>query len=216
MDTQTRYLWGIMAVFLLLSGVFAWSLIYKRTNTFAVGAAPEIAAIQQPPVLPAIRAQDPRIGSKRADALEVVEFADYRCSHCRVMAPTLLEIATDPANNIRLVWREAPSANPTRETLLPFAAARCANAQGQFAVLHQALFETAAYSEASLLSLAEEKGLDMARFSACLKDEGLFAAILRDQTIALESHIVAAPTLFVRGQPYVGTLTETQLAQILR
>lgn len=216
MDTQARYLWGTVIGFGLLSLLFSWSWVYKRVNTFAVGTAPQLAVnTEKPPTLPAIRPQDPRLGSTRNDALEVVEFADYRCIHCREMAPDLLARAQDPSRNVRLIWREAPTADTSRDNLLPFAAARCAHAQGKFAAMHMALFEVPSYTESSLVALAEQQGLDTRRFTACLQDEAIYAAIQRDQTIALQANITSAPTLFVRGKPYVGTLDAAQLDALL-
>lgn len=216
MDTQTRYLWAFVSGFALLSGLFLWSVVYKTLNTFPVGEAPPIETTTAAPVQPPVRTQDPRLGSNRADAIEIVEYADYRCLHCRTMAPDLLAILSDPQMNVRLIWREAPTSDQTPEGLLPFAAARCAHAQGKFSALHPALFRLSVVNASSILDEAKAAGLNLPRFESCLGEATVFEAIKRDQAQALQYNIVAAPTLFIKGKPYVGALTRADLTALLR
>ena len=215
-DPSNRFLWAFVAGLVFLGGLFAWSAIYKHVNTFAAGSAPAVTEDAAPPSLPPVRASDPRLGSKRPDAVELVEFADYRCVHCRAMAPDLLALLADERVNARLVWREAPTQDQTRAGLLPFAAARCAQAQGRFDKLHAALFQLPSLTEPAILDAARTLGLDIPRLQTCLADERLFASIRQDQATALANRISAAPTLFVRGQPYVGRLERSELEALLR
>lgn len=217
MDVQTRYLWGVITAFIVLSGLFTWSWIYQRINTFSAGNVPTVdLAPKLPPTLPAIRPQDPRFGSTRPDALEIVEFADYQCLHCRSMASDLHAIVKDTNRNVRLIWREAPTSDTSRERLLPFVASRCAHTQGQFVAMHEALFSASTYTDASLNDLAEQLGLDTRRFASCLQDPLIFSSIQRDQSLALVSNITAAPTFFIRGVPHVGSYTRAELDELLQ
>lgn len=216
MDTQTRYLWAFVGGFTVLSLLFVWSIIYARVHTFPVGNAPVIELSKEPPRLPPVRTQDPRLGSTRTDAIEIIEYADYRCLHCRAMAADLLDLVSDGRSNIRLIWREAPTSNQTKEALLPFAAARCAHAQGKFATLHPKLFQLSTLTEQTLLDEARAIGLNIARFQSCLNDSATHEAIKRDQGQALSYNITAAPTFFIKGKPYIGSLTRTELETLLR
>lgn len=215
-DTQNRFLYAAVVTLLFLGALFTWSTIYRTVNTFSVGSAPALEAETEPPALPPVRVSDPRLGSTRPDALEVVEFADYRCLHCRAMAPDLLALATDAQKNIRLIWREAPTQDQSDAALLPFAAARCAYAQGKFGEMHAALFQLGTFTETAILEKAAALRLDQGRFRSCLSDKRVLDAIRTDQATALVNRISAAPTLFVRGLPYVGQLERNQLEAILR
>ncbi len=215
-DTQTRFLWAAVVALVFLGGLFTWSVAYRHLNTFSVGSAPKVVVDETPPSLPAIRLSDPRLGSTRPDALEVVEFADYRCLHCRAMAPDLLNLVTDPARNLRLIWREAPTQDQTDEGLLPFAAARCAYAQGKFPEMHAALFQLTSLTQTTIIEQATALRLDLNRFRSCVADTRLLEAIRADQATALVNRISAAPTLFVRGVPYIGQLDAGQLETLLR
>lgn len=216
MDTQTRYLWAFVGGFGVLCLLFTWSIIYKHVNTFPVGEAPALETPHEPPSLPPIRAQDPRLGSTRADAVELVEFADYRCLHCRAMAPDLFALLSDGSKNVRIVWREAPTSDQTKEGLLPFAAARCAHVQGKFSTLHPALFRLSILNEQTILEEAKTAGLHMPRFQSCLADSAVYEAIRRDQAQAVNFNIVAAPTFFIKGKPHVGSLTRADLEALIR
>lgn len=215
-DTQTRFLWAAVAAFGFLAALFTWSVIYRSMNTFSVGSAPAYVADEEPPTLPVVRLSDPRLGSTRPDALEVVEFADYRCIHCRAMAPDLVELASDPKKNLRLIWREAPTQDQSKAGLLPFVAARCAYAQGKFGEMHVALYQLSALTESAILEKAAALRLDPNRFRSCLADERIYTAVRDDQATALANRISASPTLFVRGQPIVGQLERAQLEALLR
>lgn len=216
MDTQTRTLWAIFATFLLMTGIFVWGTIYRRMQTFRVGARPVQQQTVQPPSLPVIRSSDPRMGSTDPSAIELVQFADYRCLHCRSMQPILATLLADPTLKLRVVWREAPTQDQTREGLLPFIAARCAHQQGKFSRLHNALFTSDTYTQSALLALAQQAQLDTRRFELCLGNESIAESVRNDQAAALVSNIQSSPTFFVRGKPFVGQHTEAELRAILK
>ena len=216
MDTQTRYLWIFVAALVFLASLFTWSIVYRQVNTFAVGTRPSQTPTIADPTLPPLRPTDPRIGSSQSNATEVVEFGDYRCLHCRAMTPDLINIINDTSRNVRLVWREAPVQDQTREGLLPFAAARCAEAQNKFGLMHPSLYQLTTFDEASILSAAKSIGLNMSQFQSCINNSQLFDQIRADQQTAIAANITAAPTLFVHGIPYVGLLDRSQLDSILR
>jgi protein-disulfide isomerase len=216
MDTQTRFLWAFVVALVALGGLFTWSTMYRHSNTFAIGTRPTDVQEQLPPTLPPIRASDPRLGSKQANALEFVEFGDYRCLHCRAMTPDLLAILSDPTRNIRMVWREAPTQDQSRENLLPFVAARCAQAQNKFEEMHPALYQLGTLNEATITEAAKTIKLNMTQFQACLNNVRVLESVQSDQQTAIAAHITAAPTIFIKGQPYIGLLDRSQLESILR
>lgn len=216
MDPSSRYLWIFVAALVFLGGLFTWSTVYRHANTFAVGTTPTDLPAPLDPALPAVRASDARLGSTQADAVEIVEFGDYRCLHCKAMTPDLLAILSDSTRNVRLIWREAPVQDQSREGLLPFAASRCAQAQNKFAEMHPALYQLGTLNETAILEAANRLNMNMPQFQQCLNDTRTFDAIKADQRIALGANITAAPTSFVRGKPYVGQLSREALETLLR
>ncbi len=216
MDTSTRYLWIFVGALVFLGALFTWSTIYRRVNTFAVGTTPVETPVALDPVLPPVRATDARLGSNKPDATEIVEFGDYRCLHCKAMTPDLLAILSDANQNVRMVWREAPVKDQSREGLLPFVASRCAQAQNRFSDMHIALYQAGTLNDASILQAAQALKLNATQFQSCLNDTRMLDAVRADQQIAVEANITSAPTSFVRGKPYVGQLTREELLAILK
>ena len=215
-DPSSRYLWAAVVLIVFLRGLFTSSTLYRRVNTFEIGTAPKQNTEATPdPTLPPVRPTDPRIGSTRADATEIVEYADYRCQHCRLIAPDVFALLNNPKKNVRLIWREAPTMDQTRDGLLPFVAARCANVQGKFPEMDVALFQASSLNEATILGIARAQSLNMTRFQTCLNDTNVLAAIRADQATALSYNITAAPTFFIHGQAYVGTLDAAQLQALV-
>lgn len=215
-DTQTRYLWLFVAALVFLSGLFTWSMIYRHSNTFAVGSRPIETPVAADPTLPPIRLTDARLGSTRSDATEVVEFGSYQCLHCRAMTPDLLAILSDSTKNVRLIWREAPVQDQSRESLLGFAAARCAHMQNRFSDMHPALYQLGTITDATVLETATNLKMNISQFQACLNNTRIFENIRADQQVAIAANILAAPTLFVHGKPYVGLLDQGQLQALLK
>ena len=77
------------------------------------------------------------VGGNPAGDVTVVEFFDYRCPHCRRMAPVVKALlAEDPG--IRLVYKELPILG--EESTLAARAALAARGQGKYVDAHDRLF----------------------------------------------------------------------------
>jgi protein-disulfide isomerase len=91
-----------------------------------------IAALAQPPLVPAA-------GAKDAD-VTIVEFFDYNCPFCKKTAPELRKLLhADP--RVRILYKEWPIFGDVSEYAARSALA--ANWQGKFLSAHDALIETA-------------------------------------------------------------------------
>ena len=123
----------------------------------------------------------------QSDPVIIVEWADFRCGHCKMLADTLkAALKTDPAA-FRYHFRHFPldrTCNPTwsedvapGNSCLAAYAMVCADQQGQAWALHDRLFEnqtgfqnqhTPEAALSMLNAIAQDIGLDMNRFAACL------------------------------------------------
>lgn len=151
-------------------------------------------------------AGDPYKGNPDAK-LVVVEFSDFQCPSCQRHA-----LETQPAVDKRFVetgevlWVFKPL--PLREHAnAPAAAvaAECAAEQGQFWEMHHLLFENLEQWSATdnpdliLVNSAEQLGLDVSRFTACLNSRRALERVLDDMYDA-QGSVATTPTfVFLYG-----------------
>jgi hypothetical protein len=122
-------------------------------------------------------AASPCRGSQTA-AVTLVEFSDFECPHCASARPLLEEAAA--RSDVRLCFKPFPlkfheHARPAAE------AALFARDHGKFWEMHDTLFEhQQALDGASLVSYANDLGLDGAALQAALKSNGCGSLSRRD------------------------------------
>ena len=150
----------------------------------------------------------PFLGSETAP-VTIVEFSDFECPFCKRINPTLKQLLTDYEGRIRLVFRQFPlnSIHPNAQKAAE--ASLCADAQGRFWDMHDAMFDSSrTLNDSNLKLIAEELGLDGPEFVECL-DTGEFAdAVAADLSAGRALGISGTPALFINGrflsgaQPY--------------
>ncbi len=212
MSFERRLLVGFILGFLFIASLFVWGNTYRYIKTFKAGSPPLTQEITPDPTLPSLRASDPAIGNTRAP-VTIVEFANYHCAYCKLMAPDLRALADQGV--VRLIWREAAPKDQTDEALLPLLAARCADRRQKFSAMHAGLFALGDYTESSILDLGASIGLEPSELRSCLQDRALKDRLKQDIANAQANHITAAPTLFINGKPYVGLVEREELFAVV-
>jgi protein-disulfide isomerase len=140
-------------------------------------------------------ARDPVLGNPDGD-VTLVEFFDYRCGYCRIMAEPMQElIAQDP--ELRIVMKEFPILGP--DSLLASRAALAAHRQGGYEAMHWALLAANRIDEAVIRELAEDQGLDVDQLLADMQAEPVAAHIQENIRLAQGLNINGTPS-FVIGQ----------------
>jgi protein-disulfide isomerase len=151
----------------------------------------------------------PQTGS---GAVTVVEFADYECPACGVVAPILRQLADE--GSITLVFRNFPlSQHPNA---VPAArAARAALAQGKFWEMHEQLFATQSQwsslstsdAQAYFEGLASQLGLDLAAFRTAYAASTTLQPINDDLSAAMTLDLPGTPSIYIDGTVYQGQLS---------
>ncbi len=130
----------------------------------------------------------------------VIEWADFRCAACGVLAQrTLPSIRRRYVESckVRFAFRHLP--NSARDPLAVRAAevAACAGRQGQFWPMHDVLFREQSQLQASgLRGLGKRFGIDTVEFGACLDHGSTLPQIRLDAGEGLTLGVSATPTLF--------------------
>lgn len=148
---------------------------------------------------------DPYYGPENAE-ITIVEFSDFQCPYCRKwyseVYPRLLDTYS---GKIKFVYRDFPLTSIHPDAFPAAEAANCAGDQGVYWPYHDKLFGmelglgTDAYQQ-----YAEQLGVNMDQFNACL-DEGKYKEeIQADFEFAAQLGVRSTPTFFINGIAVVG------------
>ncbi len=218
--SHLRHLIALGGFFLVLIGLFVWSRFVEQRSYLEPGEAmQEIARLEAGlPTevnLPPLRSSDPSRGSTNTNALVVAEFADFNCLYCRLIEPELRQAMQAFPNDARLVWRDLPLNAEQADGLLPSQAARCAQDQGKFWEMHDALFATAKLDRKGVHSAAQNANLDLSAFETCLTSNKHVDRIRAEVGVARNSGISGSPTLFIGDQVVSGYARAQELADLI-
>jgi protein-disulfide isomerase len=153
-----------------------------------------------PPVSIATRGQ-PVKGDPSAP-ITLVEFADYQCPNCARAVLLMKEVLKKYRGKVKLVHMDFPinSSGVSRQVAY---GGVCAQAQGRFWDYHDAAYaRQSSLSKDSPMELAEELGLDLADFSACMDDPANRHKVTASEKEGHRLGVTGTPTLFVDGRPF--------------
>jgi protein-disulfide isomerase len=154
-----------------------------------------------------VSADDMSLGDPNAK-VTVVEYASASCVHCarwnEEVFPAFKSKYID-TGKVRYVYREFLTA-PPQVAAASFLLARCAGKDKYFSVLdsvyrsQEEMFTTGDY-RGVLLRIAQQSGLDEAKFDACVGDEAALKALNdRVERYAKEADIKGTPTFVINGK----------------
>ena len=154
-----------------------------------------------------VRVADAPFRGSAAARVTVVEFSDYQCPYCaRHHRETLPQLERDyiATGKVRYVARDFPLGKHERARPAAIAAA-CADEQGRFWEMHDALFATPIRSREGAIALARRLGLDAERFAADLRDPTVRAEVDRQRALCGNAQVRGVPTFFINGRRMVGS-----------
>jgi protein-disulfide isomerase len=164
--------------------------------------------------------QSPSIGP--ADApLQIVEFADFECPHCGMVAPVLHKTIEEPEfkGKTRFTFKNFPLSS--HEHAEPAARASvAAQQQGKFWEMHDQLFTNQQnLTKQEIEGFAKKLGLDLEKFRADWASNDTKDRVAKDREQGTKLGIQGTPTIFVNGRrfvPYGNGAFNDQLVEWLR
>jgi protein-disulfide isomerase len=151
-------------------------------------------------------AEDPR--------LVIVEFSDFTCPFCKNSYTTIREIGRRFGEEVKIIYRDYPVLSETSVNLA--LAARCAGEQGLFWNMHDKLFQHQGISEKEEVeALANQVGVNLARFNDCIDSQRYYADIAQDLADAKSVKISGTPTWFIGGQRLEGEVPRDMFIYII-
>ncbi len=170
--------------------------------------------VKMEPVRVEVAATGPAEGPATAP-VTIVEFSDFQCPYCSRLTPTLKQVKEKYGNKVRIVFRQFPL--PFHQNAQKAAeAALCANDQGKFWQLHDAMFgNQSALGVDQLKAKAAELGLKADDFNKCLDSGAKVAVIEADKKAGSEAGVNGTPAMFINGRFISGAVPIEQLTSVI-
>lgn len=168
---------------------------------------------------------DAVLGDKNAP-VTIVEFSDYECPFCKRhytnTYPELKKKYID-TGKVKFIFRDFPLGfhDPlaTKEAM----SAECAREQGgddAYFVYHDLLFENTnsngkGLEESKLYDLAEEAGVNRAKFTACLDSEKYMDEVKKDAADGAEAGVTGTPAFLINNKLLTGAQPFSAFEQMI-
>jgi hypothetical protein len=134
--------------------------------------------------------------------ITLIEFADFECPYCAVMAPRLEEAFVKHPGQIRFVYKFMPLAgHPHGE--IAARAGIAAISQGKFWEMHDKLFANRDHLEPQDLdSYAKDLGLDLNKFQKDAAGQAATDRLAAERKQADSLEVKGTPTIYINGREY--------------
>jgi len=162
---------------------------------------------------------DPFMGKKDAP-VTIVEFSDYECPFCeRFYQQTLPQIKSQyiDTGKVKFVYRDFPLG--FHQQAEPAAiAANCAGVQDKYFEYHDKIFNSggaAGKSSADYKKWAQELGLNLAKWEACLSDPAQKQEIQKDLADGSAAGVQGTPGFIINGKVISGAQPFSVFQQVI-
>jgi protein-disulfide isomerase len=149
-----------------------------------------------------------------AAKVTIVEFADFECGFCARAHETVLAVLKHYGDRVRLVFRHYPLSFHPKAPKAAEATA-CADEQGKFWALHDALFDSQELDEEALKAQAQRVGVDTKRFDECLDSGRMAAVVKRDMAAGSKAGVTGTPAFFINGVMLSGAQPEEAFRKLI-
>ncbi|HLV64446.1 MAG TPA: thioredoxin domain-containing protein [Polyangiaceae bacterium] len=173
----------------------------------ALGVLALVAPALWPAMKPTPEAPSELRSYYRSGKINVIEFADFQCPHCRRLHGRLKALLEPYGARVHFVRLNMPlrSHPQARGAAL---AAICAEKSGQADALADFMFSTVDLSTANITRKAVELGIDGGEFERCLEAPETQARLEREGRILRDIGFRGLPTTYVGDQPIIGAQSD--------
>jgi len=220
MDEQSQFKFTPLNIFLvglvfglLIAGTagFVWSLTKGSSGTTFGGDTNEpVTPSGQPAITVApVTDKDHIRGDIKKAKVAIVEYSDTECPYCKDFHGTMKQVVQEYGDQVAWVYRHFPLASLHPKAAKEAEATECVNELGgsnKFWAFVDKIYEVTPSNNgldpAQLPILAEQVGVDRAKFETCLAS-GKYAA-------KIQADIAAGEAAGAQGTPYSVVLTGDQ------
>mgnify|MGYP001825410141 CR=1 FL=1 len=152
------------------------------------------------------------VGGNPQGDVTIVEFFDYRCTYCKAVAPDVAKLL-ESDGNIRMVYKEWPILGPESE--FASRAALAAHMQDKYFEFHDVVMSQKQVNEASVISAAEELGIDIGRLRADMDAPEVKEQISATMSLANAIGINGTPAFAIGDQLARGAISLSQMRELV-
>jgi len=157
----------------------------------------------------------PSIGPEDAPII-IIEFSDYECPFCKRWHEEVYQpLLNAYPGKIRFVYRHLPLTSIHPEAFPAAEAVMCAGEQNAYWPYHDKLFGGNSLGSDLYIQYAQDLGLDMTMFEACITDHKYKEAVQTDMDFALNLGATSTPTFFINGLAVVGAQPLSVFQQVI-
>lgn len=175
----------------------------KKINVSDIVSAEKLA---QTASIPTVSKEDHIIGNE-SGPVKLVVYSDFECSYCAQFAETVKQAKKEFGDKLAIIFRHYPLVEAHPNSLLAAEASECANDQGKFWEMHDALFaaqKTGALGSVTIDKAADDLKLSKSQFLDCLAKSKYKEKILAEVKEAKAATVSGSPTAFINGELITG------------
>lgn len=170
--------------------------------------------IKMEPMRADVAANGPAKGPATAP-VTIVEFSDFQCPYCSRIVPTLEQVKAKYGDKVRIVFRQFPlGMHPQAQKAAE--ASLCANEQGKFWEMHDAMFQNQQQLAVdNLKAKAAELGLNAEQFNSCLDSNKFAGQVAADMREGEAAGVSGTPAMFVNGRFINGAVPLEEITKVV-
>lgn len=207
-----------MATRLTTRSPYTWLAIAGGLILLLFGLQLHATWVQNKGNIPQLEIQetDPVRGTTVQPVMSIIEFSDFQCPFCAEQAAVLKQFTTEHGDQVAHVWKDYPLEELHAEAGNAAEVARCSQLQGKFWQMHDWLFDHQAdLSSTAYQQAANELGLNVDSFNACLTDHATVPWIRQNFNEAESVGFRSVPVLIINGQVYEDVVSLSTLQALL-
>ena len=153
----------------------------------------------------------PEKGAQNAK-VTIVEFADYKCPHCKKAFEAITAVLPKFKNKVRLIFVDFPIIGDSYKIS---EGAHCAGKQDKFWEYHEMAFEKQGELTTAEAIAEKVKGIDQAKFKDCVSKREPQALVEKGKAEGERLGVSGTPVVFVNGYRISGHADEETVTQAI-
>ncbi|MBE0697001.1 MAG: peptidylprolyl isomerase [Anaerolineaceae bacterium] len=174
-------------------------------------------------MFPPVQKDDWILGSAANPPLTIIEYSDFQCPYCALLAVDLEKLVQKHPDDIQVVFRHFPLPSHPLSMIGAYAT-EAAGLQGKFWEMQNRIFAsqetTISMTEAQftdwLVEQAQDLKLDKDQFIKDMGSPATLDKVKQAQQHGLDIGIPGTPLVLINGQPYQGPRDEASIEAILK